>query len=114
MSNIVYIKAKEFAISAVRTCQVLTRDHEYILSKQLLRSGTSIGANIAESTYAQSRADFISKRSVALKEASETLYWLELLHDTGYLSDSDFNGLSHGCTELIKLLTASINTTKNT
>lgn len=83
------------------------------MRKQLLKSGTSIGANIAESCYAQSEADFVSKLSIALKEASETEYWLEILHETEYLSDKEYDAINDDCVELIKLLISSINTKKN-
>lgn len=86
---------------------------EYILSKQLMRSGTSIGANIMESQQAQSRADFISKLNIALKEAVETNYWLRLLQATDYLTDSEFTSVIADCRELEKVLTAIIKTTRN-
>ena len=82
------------------------------MSKQLYRSGTSNGANVKESIYAQSKADFINKLSIALKEASETEYWLELLHETGFLTDKEFNVIIKDCIELIKLLISIINTSK--
>lgn len=85
---------------------------EFIMAKQVLRSGTSIGANIAEGYYAQSELDFINKLSIALKEASETLYWLELLHESGYLDEEPFNSIYTDGVELRKLLTASVNTMK--
>ena len=85
---------------------------EYHLSKQLLRSGTSIGANIAEAQQAQSRADFISKLSISLKEASETDYWLRLLNATESLSNAEFISVHDDCTELEKMLTAILKTTK--
>ena len=86
--------------------------HEYVLSKQLLRSGTSIGANVHESIEAQSRADFLSKLSIALKEARETEYWLELLKDTDYLTVGQYQSINTDNTELIKLLTAIVKSTK--
>ena len=106
-------KSFQFAIRIVRLYQYLTDSkREYHLSKQLLRSGTSIGANIAEAQQAQSRADFISKLSISLKEASETDYWLRLLNATEFLSDSEFISVHSDCTELEKLLTAIIKTAK--
>ena len=87
---------------------------EYILSKQLIRSGTSIGANIVEAQQAQSRADFISKLSIALKEASETNYWLRLLNATEYLSESEFSSIIADCKEIERILTSIIKTTRNT
>ena len=106
-------KSFQFAIRIVRLYKYLTDSkREYLLSKQLLRSGTSIGANIAEAQQAQSRADFISKLSISLKEASETDYWLRLLNATEFLSDSEFISVHSDCTELEKLLTAIIKTAK--
>ena len=106
-------KSFQFAIRIVRLYQYLTDSkREYHLSKQLPRSGTSIGANVAEAQQAQSRADFISKLSISLKEASETDYWLRLLNATEYLSDSEFISVHSDCTELEKLLTAIIKTAK--
>ena len=87
-------KSKEFAIRIVKLYQYLCEEKkEFILSKQLLRSGTSIGANLAESEYAISRNDFLSKIYIALKETSETLYWLELLKKTDYLTESQYESL---------------------
>ena len=83
------------------------------MSKQLLRSGTSIGANVRESINAQSRQDFISKLNIALKEADETQYWLELLHKTGYISDESFNSFNSDCEELIRLLVSITKTIQN-
>jgi len=82
------------------------------MSKQILRCGTSIGANISESVFAQSRQDFISKLSISLKEASETKYWLELLHETEYITDTQFDSLLDDNTKLIGTLVNIINTTK--
>jgi four helix bundle protein len=82
------------------------------MSKQLLRSGTSIGANVRESINAQSRPDFISKLSIALKEADETDYWLELLLATGYLNDKEYQSIQDECTEIIKMLTSIIKSSK--
>ncbi len=78
----------------------------------MLKSGTSIGANIRESAHAQSKADFISKCYIALKEAEETCYWFEILHETGYLSDDEFTGIYSEAGELVKILTSIIKTTK--
>ncbi|MBQ8445021.1 MAG: four helix bundle protein [Opitutales bacterium] len=85
---------------------------ERILSAQLLRSGTSIGANVCEAGYAQSKRDFVSKMSIALKEAAETEYWLELLFEGEFVTQTQFESLQADCIELIKMLTATINTTK--
>ena len=85
---------------------------EYVLSKQLLRSGTSVGANIAEAEQAQSKADFISKMNIALKEAVETNYWLRLIQATDYLSETEFTSINSDCRELEKMLTAIVKTSK--
>ena len=87
---------------------------EFVLSKQMLRSGTSIGANIRESEHAQSKADFIHKLSISLKEANETEYWIDLLFETKYLSQSEFEFIKPKNVELLKLLTSIINTSKKT
>ena len=85
------IKSKKFAVRIVNLYRYLSAEKkEYVLSKQILRSGTSIGANIAESEYAQSRKDFLSKLYIALKECAETLYWLDLLYETEYLSEKEY------------------------
>ncbi|MDE1191126.1 MAG: four helix bundle protein [Arachidicoccus sp.] len=89
-----------------------TEKREYVLSKQLLRSGTSIGANIREAEQAQSKIDFIHKLSIALKEANETEYWLELLNQSGYLEQKLFESLYIDCKEMLKLLTSIIKTSK--
>ena len=111
--SIMFTKAKAFALRIVRLYKYLRNRKESVIAKQLLRSGTSIGANIAESRYAQSKSDFASKLQIALKEAAETEYWLELLRD-GELVDptSAFDTLLADCTELIKLLTSSVKTAK--
>ena len=85
---------------------------EYVLSKQLLRSGTAIGALVREAQHAQSRPDFIHKMSVALKEANETAYWISLLNDTGYLSVEIFSYLNNDCEELLRLLVKIVKTSK--
>ena len=103
-----------FSIRIVRFYQYLKSEHkEYVLSKQILRSGTSIGANVVEAKEGQSRADFLSKYSIALKEAVETEYWLKLLHSTGYLSDKGYSSLQRDCSEIIRILTAIVKTTKS-
>ena len=104
-------KSKKFAVRVVRLYQFLCEEkREYILSKQVLRSGTSIGANIAESECAISRKDFLSKIYIALKECSETLYWLELLRDTDYLTAEQSASLMQDCTELRKMLSSTTKT----
>ena len=107
-------KTKDFALRTIRLYQYLCKEkQEYILSKQMLRSGTSIGANVAEAFYGQSEADFIFKLSIAQKEASETLYWLELLHESEYLQQNEFDSIFRDAEELMKLLTSSIKTMKH-
>ncbi len=106
-------KSKKFAMRIVKLNRYLTdKVRERILSAQLLRSGTSIGANICEAGYAQSKKDFVSKMSIALKEAAETEYWLELLLEGEFVTQTQFESLQADCVELIKMLTATINTTK--
>ena len=114
MNNAIEEKSFHFAVRIVKLCKFLQEERkEYILSKQLMRSGTSIGANIIESQQAQSRADFVSKLNIALKEAVETNYWLRLLQATDYLTDSEYTSVITDCRELEKLLTAIIKTTRN-
>ena len=114
MDNHIETKSFLFAVRITKLCRYLQEEKkEYILSKQLLRSGTSIGANIAESQQAQSRADFFSKLSIALKEAVETKYWLRLLHASDYLTESAFSSMITDCRELEKLLTSIIKTSRN-
>ena len=106
-------KSRAFGIRIVKLANMLKQQGEHIMSKQIIRSATSIGANIRESIRAQSSADFISKREIALKEAEETAYWLELLVETGYITDVQFNSLYDDVEELIKLLVSSVVTIKN-
>ena len=102
-------KSRAFAIRIINCYKYLDEEkHERIMSKQLLRCGTSIGANTRESKNAQSRTDFLSKLNIALKEADETGYWLDLLHETQYLDDKVYKSLDDDCTEIIKLLTSII------
>lgn len=113
-SNPLKDKSYLFAIKIVRLSQKLfSENKEYVLGKQVLRSGTSVGALIRESEFAASKADFINKLTVSLKEANETEYWLMLLHDTDYLSNEVFNSLQSDCKELIAMLVASIKTAKS-
>ena len=111
--SILKTKSKAFAIRIVRLCQFLQKEkHEYVLSKQVLRSGTSIGANVHEAFFGQSKKDFISKLQIALKEASETQYWLEILTETDYLSQEESKSITADCIELAKLLHSSVKTAK--
>ena len=115
MTNAIEEKSFHFAVRVVKLCKYLREEKkEFILSKQLMRSGTSIGANIVESQQAQSRADFVSKLNIALKEAVETNYWLRLLQATAYLTDLEYSSIIDDCRELEKLLTAIIKTSRNT
>ena len=108
-------KSRRFAVRVVRLYQHLVNEKkEYVLSKQLLRSGTSIGANVAESECAFSRKDFLAKMYVAFKECNETLYWLDLLHDTDYLTSSEYTSISSDCKELHKMLSSITKTIRNT
>ena len=110
--NITFEKSKEFALRIVNLYKYLTVEKkEFILSKQILKSGTSIGANLSESMYGISKRDFLSKVFISLKECAETKYWLEILYKSDYISESKYYSLSDDCTELIKLLTAIAKTT---
>ena len=106
----------DFACRITRLYQYLTEDaeyKEYVQSKQLYRSGTSVGANIRESKHAQSDADFLSKMSIAYKEADESDYWLNLLHDNGYLDDKQFNSLIKDMVRILKILTSIVKTMRS-
>jgi len=112
--NIVYDKSKVFALNIIRLYKDLTEVKKvYILSKQILRSGTSIGANIAESQNAQSTSDFVHKLNIALKEADETQYWLELLRMSNIIDDLQYQPLQEECRALAKLLTSIIKSKKD-
>ena len=107
MENVIETKSFDFAVRTVNLYKHLTDNKkEFVLSKQLLRSGTSIGANVTEAQKGQSKADFHAKMQIALKEASETSYWLRLLHRTDYLSETEFKSLMADINELLRLLTA--------
>ena len=105
----------DFACRIIRLFQYLTEDtmyKEYIMSKQVFRSGTSIGANIREAQHAQSDADFLSKMQISLKECNETDYWLQLLHDNGYLNDVQYSSINTDRVRIHKLLNAIVSTTR--
>ena len=107
--SIALIKSTLFAKRIVKLYQCLTKErNEYILSKQILRSGTSIGANITEAIYGSSRRDFVAKLQIAKKEAAETRYWLELLHDGAYLSNQEYRSLINDCNEILSILISII------
>mgnify|MGYP001484662793 CR=1 FL=1 len=111
--NVVKSKSFNFAIRVIRLYQFLVSEKkEYVISKQLLRSGTSVGAMIRESEHAESKSDFKHKLSIAQKEINESIYWLELLEKTDYLDEKEFNSLNNDAVEIIKLLTAIIKSTK--
>ena len=110
--NLIAIESKAFAIRCIRLYQHLSNSKkEFVLCKQLLRSGTSIGANVKEALRGQSRADFGAKMNIALKEANESEYWLELLFDTEYITQDGFQSMIEDCRRLIRLLTAIVKTT---
>ena len=111
--SIIAKKSFDFAVRIVKLYKYLSSDKkEYVLSKQLLRSGTSIGANVREALQAQSKRDFLSKVNIALKEASEALYWIELLHATEYICDKQKDSISKDGNELIRMLISTVKTTK--
>ena len=112
--SIMLEKAKDFAVNIVNLCRLIKETkREPVLTNQLLRSGTSIGANIHESKYAHGTADFIAKMQIALKECYESEYWLELLNRTGYIPDEQYKPLQSDCGAIRRMLIASINTTKS-
>ena len=102
----------DFSVQIINLVKYLKSKHESVISNQIGRSGTSIGANIYEANYAQGKKDFVSKLEIALKEASETGYWLELLHRTGYIEDSTFDSLNDQCTTIRVVLVSSCRTAK--
>ena len=105
--NVIMNKSMAFSVRIVNLSKYLSKEkHEYILSKQICKSGTSIGANVSEAQRAQSTADFLSKMKIALKEANETQYWLQLLHETVYLTDKEFESIHEDLVEILKILTA--------
>jgi four helix bundle protein len=111
--SIVRDKSYAFALRIVKAWQFLSREQrEFVLSKQVLRSGTSIGAMVKEAEHAQSRPDFINKMNVALKEANETEYWLTLLKDSGYIDEKSFASIHGDCQELIRMLASIVKTTR--
>lgn len=103
----------DFAVSIINLVKSLKAKHETIIANQIGRSGTSIGANIREAQYAHGTADFVAKLQIALKEANETGYWLELLYKTDYISNAEYKELDSACTSIRVMLISSINTVKN-
>lgn len=112
-SNVILEKSKAFAVRIVKLYKHLSESQrEFILSKQVVRSGTSIGANVREATQGFSRKDFTAKMSIALKEAVETEYWLELLYETEYLTKPEYDSMQRDCGEVARLLTAIVKNTR--
>ena len=112
--NILKEKSMSLAVRMVNLYKYLTEEkREYVLSKQVLRSGTSVGAMVCEAEYSESKADFAHKMGIARKELNETLYWLELLLQTEYITQTEYDSLSADAIEIIKMLTTSIKTAKN-
>ena len=105
-------QSMDFAVQIINLVKQLKEQRESIISNQIGRSGTSIGANIREAQYAHSKADFISKLQIALKEANETGYWLELLYKTNYITETEYKSLDSACTSIRIMLISSINTAK--
>ena len=111
--SIMLDKAKDFAVEIINMCKdIKEAKRESVLTNQLMRSGTSIGANIHESKYAHGTADFISKMQIALKECYESEYWLELLNRTGYIDDETYKSIINACGQIRRMLISSINTVK--
>lgn len=105
-------QSMDFAVQIINLVKELKSKHETVISNQIGRSGTSVGANIREAQYAHGKPDFIAKLQISLKEANETGYWLDLLFRTGYLSDTEYKGLDSACTSIRVMLISSINTAK--
>jgi four helix bundle protein len=113
MENVIVAKSYAFAIRIINLYKFLnTEKKEFVLSKQVLKSGTAIGALVREAEHAQSKADFLNKMNIALKEANETEYWLMLLKDTGYIQQSEFDSIIKDCEEVLKLLVSIVKSTK--
>ena len=111
--NVILEKSLSFAVRIVNLSKYLQEEHrEHVLSRQVLRSGTSVGANVREAMYGQSRNDFIAKMSISLKEIAETEYWLELLMRTMYLTNEQYQSIKDDCSEIAKLLTSIVKNTK--
>ena len=112
-NNVLAEKSIEFAIRIVNCYKYLTKHkHETVMSKQVLRSGTSIGANVHEAIYAQSKADFVNKMNISMKEAGETSYWLTILHRTEYIDTEMYNSIDSDLKEILKILASTIKTSK--
>ena len=110
VDSVILEKSINFAVRIVKLCQYLESEKkEFVMSKQIIRCGTSIGANVREGIYGQSRNDFTAKMSIALKEAVETEYWLELLSKTNYITENEYESLKVDAGEIAKLLTSTVN-----
>ncbi len=113
-NNLIVFKSRDFAIRIIRLYQYLQQDKkEFVIAKQLLKSGTSIGANIKEAVRGQSKADFAAKMNIALKEASETEYWIDILHEADYINNKEFTSINNDLKEISKLLTSIVKTSLN-
>ena len=112
--NVIAKKTEDFAVRIAKLWKYLTKSKEYEMSNQIKRSGTSIGANVVEGLFAQSKKDFISKMNIALKECAETQYWLRLLHRTEFLTDAEFSSLNSDADEIGRILSSIINSAKKT
>jgi four helix bundle protein len=113
-NSVLLDKSKEFAIVIIKTCRTIKETkREFVLTDQLIRSASSVGANIHESKYGHGNADFVAKMQIALKECFESEYWLELMNKTDYLSDDQYRALQSLCGSLRRMLIASINTAKS-
>jgi len=113
MKNVITVKSYAFAIRIINLYKFITQEKkEFVLSKQVLKSGTAIGALVREAEHAQSKSDFLNKMNIALKEANETEYWLMLLKDTGYIQQSEFDSIIKDCEEVLKLLVSIVKSTK--
>ena len=113
-NNVLAEKSIEFAIRIVNCYKYLTKQkHETVMSKQVLRSGTSIGANVHEAIYAQSKADFVNKMNISMKEAGETSYWLTILHRTEYLDTEMYNSIDSDLKEILRIIASTIKTSKS-
>jgi four helix bundle protein len=110
--NIIIQKSYTFALQIIQLYKSLIEKKEFVLSKQILRSGTSIGANIHEAVASESKKDFIHKLGMSVKEARETSYWLNLLKDSEYISNEEFDKLNNSCEEIIRILNSIILTTR--
>ena len=113
-NNVLAEKSIEFAIRIVNCYKYLTKQkHETVMSKQVLRSGTSIGANVHEAIYAQSKADFVNKMNISMKEAGETSYWLTILHRTEYIDAEMYDSIDSDLKEILKIIASTIKTSKS-